>query len=265
MLVPVEETEWIQTDPLYLSSGKEDDLKFKYVLGSRDYFDSEQLYEGDIAAISRANTLTATGEGAEEDLNRISITCSSKCCVLDTTEQPMWFRCDQKSSTNVNFAVKLGQVNDGQGFQFCKSQLNVLKELADLGLTNLPTHYCEHCNAEAQAKCKPTATFKDVAKLCFNCSVQHRIEHPEHTLGMVLPLQLFQQLLKRSERMEYLARIKLAELQEQIGMRHMANLASMFQDLVLGGEDAFESHEPAATDKGSSKKKKEKRKKAARR
>ena len=76
MLVPVEETEWIQTDPLYLSSGKEDDLKFKYVLGSRDYFDSEQLYEGDIAAISRANTLTAAGEGAEEDLNRISITCS---------------------------------------------------------------------------------------------------------------------------------------------------------------------------------------------
>jgi len=79
MMVPIEETEWVQPDIRF--TAKEMDVTFKYVLASRDYFDSEQLYEGDIAAISRANSLTT----CETDPNRISITCSSENCVLDTT------------------------------------------------------------------------------------------------------------------------------------------------------------------------------------
>ena len=80
MLVPVEETEWVQPDSRL--TAKEGDVIFKYVLSSRDYFDSDQLYEGDIAAISRANSLTT----CESDPNRISITCTSENCILDTTQ-----------------------------------------------------------------------------------------------------------------------------------------------------------------------------------
>ena len=50
MLVPVEETV-LMPDP----DSKSGDVKFKYVLAERDYFDSEQLFEGDLAAMSRAN------------------------------------------------------------------------------------------------------------------------------------------------------------------------------------------------------------------
>ena len=46
-MVPVEETE-VCPNP----DSKSNTVKFRYVLSERDYFDSEQLYEGDLMAMS---------------------------------------------------------------------------------------------------------------------------------------------------------------------------------------------------------------------
>ena len=56
MLVPVEETE-LQPDCL----SKHGAVKFKYKLSIRDYFDSEQLYDGDVQMVTKANSLTSLG------------------------------------------------------------------------------------------------------------------------------------------------------------------------------------------------------------
>ena len=64
---------------------------------------------------------------------------------------------------------------------------------------NLPTHYCETCNAEwhlgdeggedLKGNSKPSvSTYKDVFKLCFCCTLQHRLEHAEHCLVMIMPV-----------------------------------------------------------------------------
>ena len=98
-LVPVEEAE-LHPDP----DSKHGDVKFKYVLATRDYFDSEQLFEGDIAAITRAKQLTC--EAPEwlipDEQNRVSICCSS-CSAKSGCLESLWFRCDMKTSTNANF------------------------------------------------------------------------------------------------------------------------------------------------------------------
>ena len=155
-LVPVEEAE-LHPDP----DSKHGDVRFKYVLATRDYFDSEQLFEGDITAITRANQLTSEGpdfqNGLHDDRNRVSIfctKCSSKVRSAGTNPESLWFRCDMKSSTNSNFQVQAGQTEEGRGFQFSKNQLNVLKELVELGMTNVPSHYCEECNEGDQSQAK---------------------------------------------------------------------------------------------------------------
>ena len=81
---------------------------------------------------------------------RLSITCSA-CSQVDDASQMMWYRCDPKSQENVCFTVCAGQADSGKAFQFSKTQLQVLKELVDLGLMNIPSHYCETCNSIAHS------------------------------------------------------------------------------------------------------------------
>ena len=80
MLVPVEETELLP-DPL----SRQGAVKFKYKLSTRDYFDSEQLFDGDVSMITKANCLTSFGPDKtqpNDDLARVSMTCSS-CSIVN--------------------------------------------------------------------------------------------------------------------------------------------------------------------------------------
>lgn len=75
ILVPVEETE-LEPDPMS-SHGA---VKFKYKLSTRNYFESEQLYEGDIGMINKASCLTSSApdqSGPTDELSRLTVTCSS--------------------------------------------------------------------------------------------------------------------------------------------------------------------------------------------
>jgi len=96
----------------------------------------------------------------------------------------LWYRCDPKSQEKATFTVEHGQSANGQAFQFSKMQLQVLKELVDLGMTNLATHYCETCNADSMAQ----HGWKDVYKGCFSCTVKHRLRNADHVIVMIMPL-----------------------------------------------------------------------------
>ena len=100
MLVPVEETV-LMPDP----DSKSGDVKFKYVLSERDYFDSEQLYEGDMAAMIRANQLTMTPPNLynPSEAHQVSLTCSF--CSTIEEGMPLWYKCDPKSPENVPFSI----------------------------------------------------------------------------------------------------------------------------------------------------------------
>ena len=95
---------------------------------------------------------------------------------------------------------------------------------------NVPSHYCETCNVDLQAA---SPGYKDVAKLCFCCTLKHRIEQPGHIFAMLMPVQLLTQQLKRSEQMEYLNRTNIAVMQELGALRHLSNLQLILQELVI--------------------------------
>lgn len=109
---------------------------------------------------------------------------------------------------------------------------------------NIPSHYCETCNASEQ-QCYQTSRmdvngkaraakgdgvgespgeehllaesgsgFKDVSKLCFCCTIQHRLDNPSHHLVMIMPLQLLTLQIKRSEHMEHSVRQLIGSLQQ---------------------------------------------------
>ena len=107
-----------------------------------------------------------------------------------------------------------------------------MKELVDLGLMNLPSHYCETCNASAMqtngigGEPVAGAEFKDVSKLCFCCTIQHRLDHPSHHLAMIMPLQLLTLQIKRSEHMEHSVRHMIGKLQQSTAENQISTLVA---------------------------------------
>ena len=73
----------------------------------------------------------------------------------------------------------------------------MIKELVDLGMTSLASHYCETCSAKAMG-----GKGGDFEKLCLACALEHRVEHPSHQMVLILTPQLLQTLLKKSEAFE---------------------------------------------------------------
>ncbi len=116
MLVPVEET-ILMPDP----DSKSGDVKFKYVLSERDYFDSAQLFEGDQTAMNKANQLTMKPPNLFNpgEIHQVSITCSF--CSTVEEAMPLWYKCDPNSKENEPFAIKDGRASAGHTFQFSKA------------------------------------------------------------------------------------------------------------------------------------------------
>ena len=64
----------------------------------------------------------------------------------------------------------------------------MIKELIDAGMLNLPTHYCETCNIEAQERVD--VKLPDVIKMCLSCTINHTMNRREHKLVLIMPIQL---------------------------------------------------------------------------
>lgn len=185
-----------------------DNVDLKYALAAKNFFTDAS----DDAGGFRTSCLTLKGPTTEEEkANKMSLTCSS--CAIG---MPLWYKC--AANETAVFKVEKGQMLAGKAFQFTKSQLQVVKELVDLGATLLPTHYCEDCSAEEPAG--------DVAKLCYICAMNHLLsdgniyqkEGKMHTLVMLMPQACFMQQLKRSEAYEASVRLGIAELQQRLTM-----------------------------------------------
>ena len=83
-----------------------------------------------------------------------------------------------------------------------------------MGMNNLPTHYCETCNVDHMEQ----AGYKDLKKMCFQCCVDHRLQHVTHTFVVIMPLQLFTQQMKRFEHSERTVSIAIGLLQEYLAL-----------------------------------------------
>ena len=180
MLVPAEEQK-LYNDP------NTNTVMLKYALSQRDYFDfNEEVNQN---AYGQKSILTQDIELGDEEHYLLSLAC--QCSIKG---QPISLR-ENKSES---FTVRLGQAENSDHFQYSKAQSQVVKELVDLGMTSLGSHYCETCSAKAME----SGQFCDFEKYCLVCALEHRAEHPSHQMVLILTPQLLQNLLKKSEAFE---------------------------------------------------------------
>ena len=129
MLVPAEEQK-LYNDP------KTNTVTLKYALSQRDYFDFNEEHGQN--SYAPKSILTQDVELSDNEHYLFSVTC--RCSMKG---QPLSLR---EKRTDA-FTVELGQVEKGEHFQYSKSQFQVIKELTELGMTSLGSHYCETCSA----------------------------------------------------------------------------------------------------------------------
>ena len=112
------------------------------------------------------------------------------------------------------FVVQKGQAAQGEQFTYSKTQMQVVKELADQGLASIGTHYCEECNARDMNKPdKHPAHSGDIDKLCLPCALDHAWVYRHHSLVSVATPQIVQTLIKKNEMFEYQVRKAIGAIQ----------------------------------------------------
>ena len=91
-----------------------------------------------------------------------------------------------------------------------------MKELVDVGISSICTHYCLNCYSNPLIVwCKTYNREEDFSFMCLVCALRHKREMPDHYLQNLYQGQEIQSILKKNEMMTALVKEELANLMEK--------------------------------------------------